>query len=198
MKGFDVVNNPNFKKQLLVFCRQIAEGMAYLHSKEVLYRDLALRNILLSKKEQGLCVKISDFGLSRRVSTDSQYYFSSYVAGPVMWYAPEVIDAQKPVYKKSSDVWSYGVTIWEIFAWPKEPIRSYPNFCKPLNNWDVLKEFVYKLRTDIDFRLPIDACDPTIPDDVYAILKNCWEYQPNRRRNFIELQYDFEGLIYSC
>jgi len=198
MRGFNVNNNLNFYKQLLIFCHQIAEGMAYLHSKEVLHRDLALRNILLSKEGQELCVKISDFGLSRRVSSDSQYYFSSGVTGPVMWYAPEVIDPEHPVYKKSSDIWSYGVTAWEMFAWPMEPFGSYPNFYKPLNNWNALKEFVCKLRNDRDFRLPINTCDPSIPDDVYTILKNCWEYQPDRRRNFFELQNDFEGLVNSC
>merc|ERR1712146_108664 len=87
-------------------------GMSHLHTEGIIHRDLATRNILLS---EGLTPKISDFGLSRFGAPDDDNQTKSDV-GPLKWMAPEAIKAR--VYGKKTDVWSYGVTVWEIVARP--------------------------------------------------------------------------------
>ena len=96
--------------QKIKFAKGIASGMSHLHTEGIIHRDLATRNILLS---EGLTPKISDFGLSRFGAPDDDNQTKSDV-GPLKWMAPEAIKAR--VYGKKTDIWSYGVTVWEIVA----------------------------------------------------------------------------------
>lgn len=98
---------------------QIAQGMEYLESKAVVHRDLAARNILVQSKD---LVKVSDFGLSRSLGASDYYTSARRGKWPIKWYAPECIYFSKFTHK--SDVWSFGVTAWEVLTYGKKPYKG--------------------------------------------------------------------------
>ena len=110
-------------KQLLLWCRQIAEGMAYLSElkdgDKLVHRDLAARNILVKNPNH---VKIADFGLAQMVNKKPEFIDDTGGRMPLKWLAIECI--QRGLYSHKSDVWSFGVTIWELLTYGKKP---FPN-----------------------------------------------------------------------
>nr|XP_695792.1 megakaryocyte-associated tyrosine-protein kinase [Danio rerio] len=152
--------------QLLRFALDVCEGMEHLESKKLLHRDLAGRNILVS--EDGVA-KISDFGLARvgSMAVDNSKL-------PVKWTAPEALKNKK--FSTQSDVWSYGVLLWEIFSYGRQP---YPKMTV-----NEVKECVEKgYRMD-----PPDEC----PADVYSIMTSCWQTEPKKRPSFHKLRERLE------
>jgi len=153
----------------LNMARDIASGMSYLAGLKFVHRDLAARNVLLSKD---LHCKIADFGLSRHFLKDEHYYTSHGGQIPVKWTAPEALQFKK--YSTQSDVWSYGIVLWEIWSIGERPYNSW-------NNDKVLKEVTEKA-----YRLP---APDGVPRLIYKLMIDCWHPDKDQRPNFSKIKY---------
>jgi serine/threonine protein kinase len=145
---------------------QAAAGMKYLGEKKVIHRDLAARNLLAAHGDahHKSIVKIADFGLSR--VTEAGFYKSENGTIPFKWTAPEVI--KHGTFSSSSDVWSFGVTMWEIFSYGELPYQSMSN-----------REAIDAVARG--YRLPSPtAC----PENVYQVMLSCWKESAEDRPSF--------------
>ncbi|XP_042637281.1 macrophage colony-stimulating factor 1 receptor [Orycteropus afer afer] len=154
-------------RDLLHFSSQVAQGMAFLASKNCIHRDVAARNVLLTS---GRVAKIGDFGLARDIMNDSNYIVKGNARLPVKWMAPEsIFDC---VYTVQSDVWSYGILLWEIFSLGLNP---YPGI--------LVNSKFYKLVKDgYQMAQPAFA-----PKNIYSIMQACWDLEPTRRPTFQQI-----------
>ncbi|XP_039677852.1 tyrosine-protein kinase Fer [Perca fluviatilis] len=159
-------------KQLVRFSVDAAAGMAYLESKNCIHRDLAARNCLVG---EGSVLKISDFGMSRQ-EDDGIYSSSGLKQIPIKWTAPEALNYGR--YSSDSDVWSYGILLWETFSLGVCPYPGMTN--------QQAREQVEK-----GYRM---ACPQRCPDDVYKVMQRCWQYNPEERPKFSELQRDLAAI----
>lgn len=159
-------------KQLVRFSVDAAAGMAYLESKNCIHRDLAARNCLVG---EGSVLKISDFGMSRQ-EDDGIYSSSGLKQIPIKWTAPEALNYGR--YSSDSDVWSYGILLWETFSLGVCPYPGMTN--------QQAREQVEK-----GYRM---SCPKCCPDDVYKVMQRCWLYSPEDRPKFSELQRDLAAL----
>ncbi|XP_023860711.1 platelet-derived growth factor receptor alpha-like [Salvelinus sp. IW2-2015] len=160
---------------LLSFTYQVARGMEFLSSKNCVHRDLAARNVLLS---QGKIVKICDFGLARDIMHDNNYVSKGSTFLPVKWMAPESIFDN--MYTTLSDVWSYGILLWEIFSLGGTP---YPGMV-------VDSSFYNKIKSGYRMAKPEHA-----PADVYEIMIKCWNSEPEKRPSFLSLSESVASLL---
>lgn len=173
---------------LLVFAAQISQGMLALQQNRLIHRDLALRNILLHRDSPNspLYVKISDFGLSRILGADEDYYKSHPDEFPAQWYAPECLRLdEERLFRFESDVWSFGVTVWEMFSYGARPqYHALPRVT--LNDLSQLYNILQR-----GHRLS----RPTgCPASVYALIEKCWAFRPTDRIGFDELVREFGAL----
>ncbi|XP_037531904.1 tyrosine-protein kinase ITK/TSK [Nematolebias whitei] len=157
---------------MLGMCLDVSEGMAYLESSNFIHRDLAARNCLVSKNNE---VKVSDFGMTRFVF-DDQYTSSQCSKFAVKWSAPEVIRYSK--FSSKSDVWSFGVLIWEVFNEGRPPYENLSNL-----------EVVESLNSGLRLLKPRLA-----PDSVYMLMEWCWKEKPEDRPSFAVLLHEVESL----
>ena len=151
---------------MLHIATQIVAGMEYLAGHHFVHRDLAARNILVG---DNLTVKISDFGLSRDVYSSDYYRVQSKSLLPVRWMPPESILYGK--FTVESDVWSFGVVLWEIFSYGLQPYYGYSN-----------QEVIEMIRSR-----QILPCPDECPARMYAMMVECWHEMPSRRPLFKEL-----------
>ncbi|KAK9879558.1 hypothetical protein WA026_006628 [Henosepilachna vigintioctopunctata] len=153
------------------FAYQIVDGMAYLEANRLIHRDLAARNILVFSKNK---VKISDFGLSRALGQGKDYYQTNFNVNlklPIAWCAPECITYLR--FTSASDVWAFGVTLWEMFSYGFQPWAA-------LTGQQILEAI-----DEPNFqRLEQPDCCPL---DHYNLMLDCWRHEASQRPRFSDI-----------
>ncbi|KAJ8396760.1 hypothetical protein AAFF_G00013590 [Aldrovandia affinis] len=160
----DLWKTPLTVEDLICYSFQVARGMEFLASRKCIHRDLAARNILLSENN---VVKICDFGLARDIYKDPDYVRKGNARLPLKWMAPESIFDK--VYTSQSDVWSFGVLLWEIFTLGASP---YPGV-------QIDEDFCKRLKDGTRMRAPENASP-----GIYRIMLACWQGEPRERPTF--------------
>ncbi|XP_061446667.1 ephrin type-A receptor 5 isoform X7 [Rhineura floridana] len=161
--------------QLVGMLRGIASGMKYLSDMGYVHRDLAARNILINSN---LVCKVSDFGLSRILEDDPEAAYTTRGGKiPIRWTAPEAIAFRK--FTSASDVWSYGIVMWEVVSYGERPYWE-------MTNQDVIKavEEGYRLPSPMD-----------CPAALYQLMLDCWQKERNSRPKFDEIVCMLDKLI---
>uniref|UniRef100_A0A3Q3B604 Focal adhesion kinase 1 n=1 Tax=Kryptolebias marmoratus TaxID=37003 RepID=A0A3Q3B604_KRYMA len=158
---------------LILYSYQLSTALAYLESKRFVHRDIAARNVLVSTVD---CVKLGDFGLSRYME-DSSYYKASKGKLPIKWMAPESINFRR--FTSASDVWMFGVCMWEILMYGIKPFQG-------VKNNDVIG------RIENGERL---AMPPQCPPTLYSLMTKCWSYDPSKRPRFNELKTQLSTIL---
>ncbi|KAL5004291.1 hypothetical protein ScPMuIL_017747 [Solemya velum] len=155
---------------------QIANGMEYLASQHFVHRDLATRNCLVGDKNS---VKIGDFGMSRDVYSTDYYRVGGSTMLPVRWMPPESILYR--TFTVESDVWSYGVVLWEIFTFGMQPWYQLTNH-----------EVIHQIQNGC-----LLECPSNCPDEIYKIILGCWRKQPQDRIKIKEIRSRLDVLCLS-
>ncbi|XP_034935206.1 tyrosine-protein kinase hopscotch [Chelonus insularis] len=174
-------------KRLLSIALDIATGMDYLGSKSIVHRDLAARNILVANDAR---VKISDFGLAQVTENNDYYILQTNRDLPIKWYAPESLRDGK--FSSRSDVWSFGVTMYETFGLGEDPKLPGVGWER---NGDGKEEGSAELLAALErgSRLP---CPPNCPQTVYVkLMYPCWHLESHQRPDFATLCNDIRDLI---
>jgi serine/threonine protein kinase len=165
--------------QLTTYGLQVARAMCFLERHDMVHRDVAARNVLVSEKNE---CKLADFGLSRDVASKHYYRAGPNSAPiPVRWMAPETLDKTKQISTCASDRWSFAVLLWEIF-----------NLCCTHCGWpyvDIVDSEI--LAHEILQHITIETNRLQKPDlctaEVYKLMLECWSYDPNERPLFVEI-----------
>ncbi|KAG7300921.1 hypothetical protein JYU34_015270, partial [Plutella xylostella] len=144
---------------LVLYIYQLSTALSYLESKKFVHRDIAARNVLVSTPT---CVKLADFGLSKMVE-DKSYYKASRGKLPIKWMAPESINFRR--FTSASDVWMFGVCMWEILMLGVKPFSGVKN-----------NDVIGKLENGSRLALP-----PRCPPRLYSLMSRCWAYEPSQR-----------------
>ncbi|XP_024136069.1 vascular endothelial growth factor receptor 1 isoform X3 [Oryzias melastigma] len=167
--------SPLLLEDLISFSFQVARGMEFLASRKCIHRDLAARNVLLSENK---VVKICDFGLARDIYKDPDYVRKGDARLPLKWMSPESIFDK--IFTTQSDVWSYGILLWEIFSLGASP---YPGH-------HIDEDFCLRLKRGTRMRAP----DYSTPE-IYSIMLACWEGDPSDRPTFTNLVETLGDLL---
>ncbi|XP_056017631.1 focal adhesion kinase 1-like isoform X8 [Ostrea edulis] len=158
---------------LMLYCHQLSKALSYLESKKFVHRDIAARNVLVSSHD---CVKLGDFGLSRVVDEQS-YYKASKGKLPIKWMAPESINFRR--FTTASDVWMFGVCMWEILMYGIKPFQGVKN-----------NDVIGKIENGERLPLPIDC-----PPSLYNLMCQCWSYEPSKRPSFADVKIRLREIL---
>ena len=160
--------------QLLHMCKQVASGMAYIESEKHIHCDLACRNCLI---KTGMTVKVADFGMARQLHASDYVRVEGCLQLPIRWMAPESI--MYGMFSSKSDVWSFGVVVWEVFSFAMQPYWG-------LSNGDVTD----MIRQDQLLGKP-EGC----PENIFSMIKDsCWNREPSQRLTFANLVEHLDRL----
>ncbi|GFQ81744.1 hypothetical protein TNCT_18981 [Trichonephila clavata] len=158
---------------LILYAYQLSTALSYLECRKFVHRDIAARNVLVSARD---CVKLADFGLSRWVE-DQSYYKASKGKLPIKWMAPESINFRR--FTTASDVWMFGVCMWEILMFGVKPFQG-------VRNNDVI------VKIENGERLPLP---PNCPPRLYSLMSQCWSYEPSKRPSFKEMKHVLREIL---
>ncbi|KAJ8417577.1 hypothetical protein AAFF_G00224200 [Aldrovandia affinis] len=153
-------------KKMIQMAGEIADGMAYLNANKFVHRDLAARNCMVA---EDYTVKIGDFGMTRDIYETDYYRKGGKGLLPVRWMSPESL--KDGVFTTTSDVWSFGVVLWEIATLAEQPYQG-------LSNEQVLRFVMEGGLLDKP-----DNC----PDMLFELMRMCWQYNPKMRPSFLEI-----------
>jgi len=148
--------------------QQIASGMVFLEENHIVHRDLALRNVLIGGQPPSYTIKVSDFGLSRNTG-DKEYYKSESKTIPYKWCSPEIIN--DGFFSHKSDVWAYGITLWELFSFGDLPYSG-------MTNQEATEKVLQGYRMN-----PPKNC----PSEISELMMKCWNDEPENRPSFEEI-----------
>ncbi|XP_057900159.1 muscle, skeletal receptor tyrosine-protein kinase isoform X1 [Melospiza georgiana] len=157
----------------LCIAKQVAAGMAYLSERKFVHRDLATRNCLVG---ENMVVKIADFGLSRNMYSADYYKANENDAIPIRWMPPESIFYNR--YTTESDVWAYGVVLWEIFSYGMQPYYGMAH-----------EEVIYYVRDG-----NVLSCPDNCPLELYNLMRLCWSKLPADRPGFASIHRILERM----
>ncbi|XP_019638916.1 PREDICTED: focal adhesion kinase 1-like isoform X9 [Branchiostoma belcheri] len=159
---------------LILYAYQLSTALSYLESKKFVHRDIAARNVLVAAYDS---VKLGDFGLSRWVE-DQTYYKASKGKLPIKWMAPESINFRR--FTTASDVWMFGVCMWEILMLGVKPFQGVKN-----------NDVIGKIENGERLAMP-----PNCPPNLYNIMTKCWSYEPSNRPLFSHLKEQLSLILH--
>ncbi|XP_058855196.1 insulin-like growth factor 1 receptor [Acipenser ruthenus] len=153
-------------KKMIQMTGEIADGMSYLNANKFVHRDLAARNCMVA---EDFTVKIGDFGMTRDIYETDYYRKGGKGLLPVRWMSPESL--KDGVFTTNSDVWSFGVVLWEIATLAEQPYQGMSN------------EQVLRFVMEGGLLDKPDNC----PDMLFELMRMCWQYNPKMRPSFLEI-----------